>query len=734
MIEQNYPSFPVEVTYQMNTTNKTFIDMYNYLRDKGIQNNKFFLVLYDKNLLGVDPRDPNLGLDLKRRVLIEVKRNFWYFIREVVRIPDQGGSIGGGKRYELSRGNLALNYSFMLNLNIFLEMPRQHGKTISALVWYLWVYNFATQNSEMLFMNKKHEDSKMNLDRLTKIRDALPSYLQLKDQYGVDGKKLKGINRTEAISNPLNNNKITTKPAARNKINANSLGRGCTAPIMYYDEYAFIPYNWIIYLSATPALSTASKNAKRNGAPYGILITTTPGDLTTDEGKDAFDTKNMATPFNERWYDLNMTQLNEVLEANTSSNFVYIRYTYQQLGSGEEYFNKMVKELKKDWLAIRREVLLEWTKSASNSPFDQTDLDMVQTLVKQPIDQIMLGKGFIFNIYKRVNFWNNPPIIGVDVAGGYSRDSSAITIIDSETTEVIATFNCNYISIVDLGKLIHDLVINYMPNAVINIERNGGYGASVISYLKKTSVKKNLFYEIKDKVVEERFNGIKSVKHAVKTKSYGFDETRKSRELLMEILRERMIYHKDKFIDNLIYEELNTLEVKRNGRIEHASDCHDDQIFSLLMALYVWYEGTDLASRYNIKKKTIKTDEDIDEDYDGDGFNINEDTEDILETFTNSDYDIVQEQMEYLNSSKVIMRDEFDKMQYMQDQEELDRLLRSNKLARKAYCEKYAKDPNELESATFEIPQTVFTNFYIMDEEKNINKLQNEFDSINDLR
>ena len=52
--------------------------------------------------------------------------------------------------------------------------------------------------------------------------------------------------------------------------------------ILWYDEYAFILHNSIIYSAATPAFSTASKNAKRNGAPYGILITTTPGDMTTD--------------------------------------------------------------------------------------------------------------------------------------------------------------------------------------------------------------------------------------------------------------------------------------------------------------------------------------------------------------------------------------------------------------------------------------------------------------------
>ena len=46
-------------------------------------------------------------------------------------------------------------------------------------------------------------------------------------------------------------------------------------------------------------------------------------------------------------------------------------------------------------------------------------------------------------------------------------------IIDSETTEVIGDLKCNYISQIDLGKAIFEIVTKYMPNAVINIERNG---------------------------------------------------------------------------------------------------------------------------------------------------------------------------------------------------------------------------------------------------------------------
>ena len=84
--------------------------MHLFLKDIGIQHNSFFLVLLDPDLAGVNPRDPSLNRLMKQKILRECITNFWYFIREVVRIPTQGGEVGGGVRYELNRGNLAFHF------------------------------------------------------------------------------------------------------------------------------------------------------------------------------------------------------------------------------------------------------------------------------------------------------------------------------------------------------------------------------------------------------------------------------------------------------------------------------------------------------------------------------------------------------------------------------------------------------------------------------------------------
>lgn len=465
-----YGQAKTNIYYHMSTTNKSFLEVHQYLKDSGIANNKFMLVLLDPDLARIDPHDPNLNTAYKTKVLRECLYNPWYYFREVVRIPDSGQA--SGVKFELTRGNLALIFCLMMNLNTFLEQPRQTGKTISSLCWYLYLFNFGTANAEMSFLNKKLDDSKLNLQRIREIRDLLPSYLKMDQAFAPDGSKVRGKNNVETLQHPVNNNRIRTVASARNKVAAASLMRGRTTPIIYIDEYGFIQYNSIIYTNMVPAFNTASNNARRNGTPYGMLITTTPGMLTTDEGIEAFTLKETATPFSERWYDLSKEQIYDIIASNTNSNFVYIKYNYQQLGKSEQWFKDLCITMRKDWDAIRREVLLEWSASSENSPFRSEDLDTIKGLLRQPINTVLLLNKYEFKIYEKINL-KYPPLVGVDVSGGYQRDSSAITVVDSYSTRVTAELNSNFISTPELAMIIYEIVSKWLPNAVVNIERNG---------------------------------------------------------------------------------------------------------------------------------------------------------------------------------------------------------------------------------------------------------------------
>jgi hypothetical protein len=147
------------------------------------------------------------------------------------------------------------------------------------------------------------------------------------------------------------------------------------------------------------------------------------------------------------------------------------------LGRNNDYFDSMVKLLQKNWAKIQREIMLVWAKTSENNPFNHEDLEIINSQVKEePKYTLFFGKAGQF----QMKFWDTiplgsqyPPIIGVDVSTGNHKDSSAITVIDSETTKVIATFRSNFITMPELADLIYQFVSNYARNAIVNIENNG---------------------------------------------------------------------------------------------------------------------------------------------------------------------------------------------------------------------------------------------------------------------
>lgn len=254
-----------------------------------------------------------------------------------------------------------------------------------------------------------------------------------------------------------------------------------------------------------------------------------------------------------------------------------------------------------------------------------------------------------------------------------------------------------------------------------------GFGSSVIAILKKSKIKRNLYYEIKERVTEERQEGYAINKRKQKVKVYGFDETKNSRNILMEILRDRMDNHKSRFIANIIYEELCTLEVKKNGRIEHADNAHDDQIFSYLMSLYVWYYGKNLMETYGLDKRMIHTDAEEDVEVDPLGEEVG--YEDITTGIETEAEGQVESQLAYLNSTKVVLYNEFLEQEKAKDKQAMTDILRT-KLGRQAYSEQFHIDINDIEaSSLYHIPDHYFSDEISIGTQNN-SPLQREFDSM----
>lgn len=258
------------VFFDVKTKNKSFIKVSAELKKNGIDSYLFPLMIYDRDLIGVDPFDENLSNEMKAKIAIEVKRNFWYFIREIARVPASGGD---GIQFELHRGNLAMLFCLLLNLDTSIELPRQHYKTYSAVFFYIWTLLFNAKNYEIVFSNKSYSDTTRNLKRLTDVIDKdkkyIPAYLR-------SSMSPEDTNNQERLTLKKSNNTIRVVSPQNTREKADQAGRGMSTPLIWIDEMAFVKYCNVMYGALRPAFSTASGFAKKNGTPYSVLLTTTP--------------------------------------------------------------------------------------------------------------------------------------------------------------------------------------------------------------------------------------------------------------------------------------------------------------------------------------------------------------------------------------------------------------------------------------------------------------------------
>ena len=126
--------------YDWKTKNRSFVRLANTLHDLEIKNSKFMLALYDPDLQGVDPYDINISVEYQAKILYECNRNKFYFLRELCKIKDQG--METPMVYEANVGNISLHFLRDLNINTYVELPRQCGKSIGAVAEYAYFFFF----------------------------------------------------------------------------------------------------------------------------------------------------------------------------------------------------------------------------------------------------------------------------------------------------------------------------------------------------------------------------------------------------------------------------------------------------------------------------------------------------------------------------------------------------------------------------------------------------------------
>lgn len=137
------------------------------------------------------------------------------------------------------------------------------------------------------------------------------------------------------------------------------------------------------------------------------------------------------------------------------------------------------------------------------------------------------------------------------------------------------------------------------------------------------------------------------------------------------------------------------MEVKKNGKVEHSSNSHDDSVFSYLHALYIWYDGENLVEKFNLQKNTIKTDEDV-EIMESEFENQIEKKEkiDLKELELDSDSELIEAYQFIEEGIKFKTSRDLDNEIFLSDIAARDKLLSLDKAARDSYAEQTGLDPS----------------------------------------
>lgn len=415
----------------------------------------------------------------------------------------------------------------------------------------------------------------------------------------------------------MSKNHIDAKPAPISFKQADKLGRGLTMPLSWYDEYAFLKYNDVIYKASAFALSKASEAASKNKKAYGMLKTTTPNNLDTEEGKWCKNWIDKSAVWDISMLDWKIKELRKYVRQNSENNFIHVKFTWQELGKTEKWYEKQCQLVGYDRATIKRELDLKWSYATDVSPFEEDELELLEknlvehkNIIKLEVDK----KKYLLYVYGPINPMY-PYLLAVDTSGGEKKDLSSIAFIDPQTRKTVAILFSNKITIPRMLKLIYWIMTKWLMNSFTSIERNN-YGLAIIQGILDNSpdnkyhvLKQRLFYIYKEsenldtKKVDGSKIGISKQKSKKKrTKKYGVDTTPRSRQKMFDDLFYYIREEPELIVSGFIFEDIKNLETKTSGKIEHRSGSHDDRLLSWLIGQFTLDQNT---IKYFFKRRKL---------------------------------------------------------------------------------------------------------------------------------
>ncbi len=598
------------------TTNKSFLHYAATLRDMGIRNHHFCLALHNRALVGVDPHDPNITKIQMLAIAQECKINFWYFLREVARVP--GGSSNDPIRFKANRANISLYWLYFNHIFNILIQPRQTGKSYGADTLAIWLMHIRKKKTYINLLTKDDQLRSKNLERLKNIDLELPFYLnQRKNSDVANGEQIK----ISSLSNTYTGFVPNLSPKLAQKI-----GRGHTADTFFIDEGPYIA-NIAITLSAMLAAGNAArKTAMERNEPYGTVMTTTVGDLMEEEGEYVYKLCQNAAEFTEKFFDCtNLPELRDLIrkqnraikDGKKATIRVYSEFNHRQLGFTDEWLIEAMDEATAEGEDAAKDYLNKWKFGETSSALNKQEKDSVNDSMCDPkYIEIIKPYGYMFRWYvdeKAIeSLVNRPIIIGLDTSDAAGGNGDGIGLVGTcpYSGEVVYAFDINETTIPAYVQWLFRFMMKF-PKTVLIPERRST-GSSIIDMLLDMFVSAgvNPFKRIYNLAVQQA-NEREAV-FRLASKMYGVDADlvfsnkrlfgfatsgtgiASRTELYSTTFKHCLKYCGNTFKDKRLANQTMALIVDKNNRVDHRKGHHDDLVIAKLLTHFLLTSGKNL--------------------------------------------------------------------------------------------------------------------------------------------
>jgi len=465
---------------------------------------------------------------------LKCKNDFEYYAKRYVYLE----LAGGDQLYKPYGKQLEFINLVQKEKHVVVLKTRQTGISTTTQAYCSWLLNFY-DNTVVGVISKDGKEATDFSRAIRSMIEKLPPFLTPKR--GREGGAFdKKSEQSFILANGSKLHVATVNPMAPEKTL-----RGKAVTFLIIDEAAFINKLDAAWTSLVPSLSTAQKQARMSGVPYGTLVVSTPN-KTTGMGS---------------WY---FSRYSKALagEGLFKPCIIYWR-DIPELANDPHWYQTQKEMFDNDQRKIDQELELKFLPSGGSFFDEQTCVSLQEGSV-DPIETIHLFNGEIWKFQSAIP--GKHYIIGVDTAPEFGADKSAITIWDYETLDQVWEYQTKC-KVLDFVKVVKFACSQYPGTCVIE---SNSYGNQVMEELNDSEHSIMVYKETRGehKIVPGLSNNIKT------------------RPLMIDAL-----YSYVTQFPQMVKSKRTALEliglVTKNGKVQAEEDCHDDLALSLSFCMYV---------------------------------------------------------------------------------------------------------------------------------------------------